>query len=239
MKRTILLVCAVCTLATGAFAQSMTPKQVMQQIRQAYDKVQSLRATVQVKMGETFVASVQFLRPKQFSVQVTQNGKLVQSFTSDGATFTTYDAQRKTYTQQPVSKDEPLAGGHLNFAGFAAIAMEPQFGQMLEGFVQKSFNKAQSKGTQKVGATPCRVVELTGEEGTMTLFLGQKDGLVYRMVYKMADGDTYEELVTALQLNTPVQKTVFAFKPPADAKKVEPRQQAEREDTTSLKGQQA
>jgi len=239
MKRALLVTCAILTLATGAFPQNITPQQVLQQIRQAYDKVQSLRATVQVKMGETFVASVQFLRPKQFSVQVTQNGKLVQSFTSDGATFTTYDAQSKTYTQQPVPEDKPLMGGYLNFAGFAAVAMEPQFGQMLEGFVKRSFNKAQSKGTQKVGATPCRVVELTGEGGTMTLFLGQKDGLVYRMVYKMSDGDTYEELVTALQLNTPVQKTAFAFKPPADAKKEEPKQQAEREDTTSLKGQEA
>ncbi|GBC94428.1 Thiol-disulfide oxidoreductase ResA [bacterium HR16] len=239
MKRALLITCAILTLATGALPQNITPQQVLQQIRQAYDKVQSLRATVQVKMGETFVASVQFLRPKQFSVQVTQNGKLVQSFTSDGATFTTYDAQSKTYTQQPVPEDKPLMGGYLNFAGFAAVAMEPQFGQMLEGFVKRSFNKAQSKGTQKVGATPCRVVELTGEGGTMTLFLGQKDGLVYRMVYKMSDGDTYEELVTALQLNTPVQKTAFAFKPPADAKKEEPKQQAERDDTTSLKGQEA
>jgi len=239
MKRALLVTCAILTLATSAFPQNINPQQVLQQIRQAYDKVQSLRATVQVKMGETFVASVQFLRPKQFSVQVTQNGKLVQSFTSDGATFTTYDAQSKTYTQQPVPEDKPLMGGYLNFAGFAAVAMEPQFGQMLEGFVKRSFNKAQSKGTQKVGATPCRVVELTGEGGTMTLFLGQKDGLVYRMVYKMSDGDTYEELVTALQLNTPVQKTAFAFKPPADAKKEEPKQQAEREDTTSLKGQEA
>jgi peroxiredoxin/outer membrane lipoprotein-sorting protein len=239
MKRTILVVCAVCTLAAGAFAQSMTPKQVMQQIRQAYEKVQSLRATVQMKMGETFVASVQFVRPKQFLVQVTQNGKLVQSFISDGTTFTTYNVQQKTYTQQPVPEDKPLAGGHLNFAGFAAIAMEPQFGQILEGFAERSFNKVQAKGTQKVGTIPCRVVELTGEGGTMTLFLGQKDGLVYKMVYKMSDGDTYEELVTALQLNTPVQKTAFAFKPPADAKKVEPGQQAERDDTTSLKGQEA
>lgn len=239
MKRALLVTCAMLTLATGAFPQNITPLQVMQQIRQAYDKVQSLRATVQIKMGETFVASLQFLRPKQFSVQVSQNGKLVQSFTSDGATFTTYDAQSKTYTQQPVSEDKPLMGGYLNFAGFAAVAMEPQFGQMLEGFMKRSFNKAQSKGTQKVGATPCRVVELAGEGGTMTLFLGQKDGLVYRMVYKMSDGDTYEELVTALQLDTPVQKTVFAFKPPADAKKAEPKQQAERDDTTSLKGQEA
>ncbi len=239
MKRALLVACAMLTLATGAFPQSITPQQVMQQIRQAYDKVQSLRATVQIKMGETFVASVQFLRPKQFSVQVTQNGKLVQSFTSDGATFTTYNAQSKTYTQQPVPEDKPLMGGHLNFAGFAAVAMEPQFGQMLEGFMKQSFNKAQSKGTQKVGVTPCRVVELSGEGGTMTLFLGQKDGLVYRMVYKMSDGDTYEELVTALQLNTPVQKTAFAFKPPADAKKTEPGQQGERDDTNSLKGQEA
>lgn len=240
MKRTILVFCAVCALAAGAFAQSTTPKQVMQQIRQAYDKVQSLRATVQMKMGgETFVASVQFVRPKQFLVQVTQNGKPVQSFISDGTTFTTYDAQQKTYLQQPVPEDKPLAGGHLNFAGFAAMALEPQFGQILEAFAERSFNNAQAKGAQKVGTTPCRVVELTGEGGTMTLLLGQKDGLVYKMVYKTSDGDTYEEVVTALQLNTPVQKTAFAFKPPADAKKVEPGQQAERDDTTSLKGQEA
>lgn len=241
MKRTILVVCAVCTLATGAFAQSMTPKQVMQQIRQAYEKVQSLRATVQMKMGETFVASVQFVRPKQFLVQVTQNGKLVQSFISDGTTFTTYDAQQKTYTQQPVPEDKPLTGGHLTFAGFAALAMEPQFGQILEGFLQQSFEKVQAKGAQKVGATPCRVVELTGKGGTMTLFLGQKDGLVYRMVYKMPDGDTYEEVVTTLQLNPSIQKTAFAFKPPAGAKKAEAPTAAQRaeEDTTSLKGQEA
>lgn len=239
MRRTILAACALLTLTTGALAQSITPKQVMQQIRQAYGKVESLRATVQVKMGDTFVASVRFLRPRQFSVQVTQNGKLVQSFTSDGTTFTTYDAQNKTYSQQPVAEDKPLVGGHLNFAGFAAVALEPQFGQMLEGFLERSFNKAQAKGTQKVGDIPCRVVELSGEGGTMTLFLGQKDGLVYRMVYKMSDGDTYEETVTALQMNAPIQKTAFAFKPPADAKKAEPGQEEARDDTTSLKGQEA
>jgi peroxiredoxin/outer membrane lipoprotein-sorting protein len=243
MKRAGLIVGAMLTLGLKniVFAQATTPKQVIQGIRRAYDQVQSLSVTLQLNRGETFVASVRFVRPKQFVVQVMQDGKLIQSFTSDGATLTTYDAQNKTYTQKSVAKDEPLTGGHLTFAGFAGLAMEPQFGQTVESFVQQNFEKAQAKGTQKVGATPCRVVELTGKGGTMTLFLGQKDGLVYRMVYKMPDGDTYEELVTSLQLNPRIEKTVFAFKPPAGAKKAEFPKASPRaeEDTTSLKGQEA
>jgi len=85
------------------------------------------------------------------------------------------------------------------------------------------------------------VVELTGKGGTMTLYLGEKDGLVYRMVYKMPDGDIYEETVTALQLNPTIQKSVFAFNPPAGAKKAEPAKEEEtaRDDTNSLKGAEA
>lgn len=239
MKRAILAACALLVLGTGALAQNTTPRQVMQEIRQAYDKVQSLRATVQLKMGETFVTSVRFVRPRQFSVQVTQNGKPVQSFVSDGTTYTQYDPERKEYVQQPVKQDEPIIGAYLSFAGFAAAALEPQFGQILEGFAQQNFDKVQQKGTQKVGNTPCRVVELSGQGGTMTLFLGQKDGLVYRMVFKSRDGETYEELVTAMQVNTPVPSTAFAFKPPAGAQKREAPQAAGREDTTQLKGQPA
>lgn len=240
MKRFFIIAC-ILGLAGAAFAQSTTPKQVMQNIQQAYGKVQSLKATLQIKMGETFVSSVQFQRPKLFMVRVTQNGKTVYSFTSDGKTFTSYDAQKNSYQQQEVSADSPLVGGHLQFAGFAAMAMEPQYGKMLEGFFQQSFDKAQAKGKQKVGNTPCRVVELTGKGGTMTLYLGEKDGLVYRMVYKMPDGDIYEEMVTALQLNPTIQKSVFAFNPPAGAKKAEPAKEEEtaRDDTNSLKGAEA
>ena len=240
MKRFFIIAC-ILGLAGAAFAQSTTPKQVMQNIQQAYGKVQSLKATLRIKMGETFVSSVQFQRPKLFMVRVTQNGKTVYSFTSDGKTFTTYDAQKNSYQQQEVSADSPLVGGHLQFAGFAAMAMEPQYGKMLEGFFQQSFDKAQAKGKQKVGNTPCRVVELTGKGGTMTLYLGEKDGLVYRMVYKMPDGDIYEEMVTALQLNPTIQKSVFAFNPPAGAKKAEPAKEEEtaRDDTNSLKGAEA
>jgi outer membrane lipoprotein-sorting protein/peroxiredoxin len=240
MKRFFIIAC-ILGLAGAAFAQSTTPKQVMQNIQQAYGKVQSLKATLQIKMGETFVSSVQFQRPKLFMVRVTQNGKTVYSFTSDGKTFTSYDAQKNSYQQQEVSADSPLVGGHLQFAGFAAMAMEPQYGKMLEGFFQQSFDKAQAKGKQKVGNTPCRVVELTGKGGTMTLYLGEKDGLVYRMVYKMPDGDIYEEMVTALQLNPTIQKSVFAFNPPAGAKKAEPAKEDEtaRDDTNSLKGAEA
>jgi outer membrane lipoprotein-sorting protein/thiol-disulfide isomerase/thioredoxin len=240
MKRFFIIAC-ILGLAGAAFAQSTTPKQVMQNIQQAYGKVQSLKATLQIKMGETFVSSVQFQRPKLFMVRVSQNGKTVYSFTSDGKTFTTYDAQKNSYQQQEVSADSPLVGGHLQFAGFAAMAMEPQYGKMLEGFFQQSFDKAQAKGKQKVGNTPCRVVELTGKGGTMTLYLGEKDGLVYRMVYKMPDGDIYEEMVTALQLNPTIQKSVFAFNPPAGAKKAEPAKEDEtaRDDTNSLKGAEA
>jgi cytochrome c-type biogenesis protein len=240
MKRFFIIAC-ILGLAGAAFAQSTTPKQVMQNIQQAYGKVQSLKATLQIKMGETFVSSVQFQRPKLFMVRVSQNGKTVYSFTSDGKTFTTYDAQKNSYQQQEVSADSPLVGGHLQFAGFAAMAMEPQYGKMLEGFFQQSFDKAQAKGKQKVGNTPCRVVELTGKGGTMTLYLGEKDGLVYRMVYKMPDGDIYEETVTALQLNPTIQKSVFAFNPPAGAKKAEPAKEDEtaRDDTNSLKGAEA
>jgi len=240
MKRFFIIACMF-GLVGSAFAQATTPKQVIQNIQQAYDKVQSLRATVQIKMGETFVSSVYFQRPKQFVVRVSQNEKARYSFISDGKTFTTYDAQQKSYQQQEVSADSPLVGGHLQFAGFAAMAMEPQYGKMLEGFVQQSFDKAQAKGSQKVGNIPCRVVELSGRGGTMTLYTGEKDGLVYRMVYKMPDGDTYEERVVALQLNTPIQQSVFAFKPPAGAKKAEPNRAEEtaRDDTTSLKGAEA
>jgi len=240
MKRFFIIAC-ILGLAGAAFAQSTTPKQVMQNIQQAYGKVQSLKATLQIKMGETFVSSVQFQRPKLFMVRVTQNGKTVYSFTSDGKTFTSYDAQKNSYQQQEVSADSPLVGGHLQFAGFAAMAMEPQYGKMLEGFFQQSFDKAQAKGKQKVGKVPCRVVELTGKGGTMTLYLGEKDGLVYRMVYKMPDGDIYEETVTALQLNPTIQKSVFAFNPPAGAKKAEPAKEEEtaRDDTNSLKGAEA
>jgi len=240
MKRFFIIAC-ILGLAGAAFAQSTTPKQVMQNIQQAYGKVQSLKATLQIKMGETFVSLVQFQRPKLFMVRVTQNGKTVYSFTSDGKTFTSYDAQKNSYQQQEVSADSPLVGGHLQFAGFAAMAMEPQYGKMLEGFFQQSFDKAQAKGKQKVGNVPCRVVELTGKGGTMTLYLGEKDGLVYRMVYKMPDGDIYEETVTALQLNPTIQKSVFAFNPPAGAKKAEPAKEDEtaRDDTNSLKGAEA
>jgi cytochrome c-type biogenesis protein len=240
MKRFFIIAC-ILGLAGAAFAQSTTPKQVMQNIQQAYGKVQSLKATLRIKMGETFVSLVQFQRPKLFMVRVTQNGKTVYSFTSDGKTFTSYDAQKNSYQQQEVSADSPLVGGHLQFAGFAAMAMEPQYGKMLEGFFQQSFDKAQTKGKQKVGNTPCRVVELTGKGGTMTLYLGEKDGLVYRMVYKMPDGDIYEETVTALQLNPTIQKSVFAFNPPAGAKKAEPAKEDEtaRDDTNSLKGAEA
>lgn len=244
MRRLAIISCLA--LATGVvgnvFAQGLTPQKVMQEVQQAYSKVQSLKAVVQVKVGEEiYVSTVQFLRPAQFVVQVKQEGNLVQSYTSDGKTYTIYNPADKSYIQQEVSSDSPLIGGHLTFAGFAGLAMEPKFGGMLETYIRQNFEKAQAKGTEKVGATPCRVVELTGKGGTMNLFLGSKDGLVYRMVYKMSGGSTYEELVTSLQLNPSIPKDVFAFKPPADAKKVEPKQQAEesREDTKSLEGQPA
>lgn len=244
MRRLAIISCLA--LATGVvgnvFAQGLTPQKVMQEVQQAYSKVQSLKAVVQVKAGEEiYVSTVQFLRPAQFVVQVKQEGNLVQSYTSDGKTYTIYNPANKSYIQQEVSSDSPLIGGHLTFAGFAGLAMEPKFGEMLETYIRQNFEKAQAKGTEKVGATPCRVVELTGKGGTMNLFLGSKDGLVYRMVYKMSGGSTYEELVTSLQLNPSIPKDVFAFKPPADAKKVEPKQQAEgsREDTKSLEGQPA
>ncbi len=228
-------------LTGTVFAQALTPKSVMQSIRQAYGKVQSLKATVQVKSGsETVVSSVQFQRPKQFAVQVKQNGNPVQTYISDGKTYTVYSPQSKTYEQKTVDANTPLTGGHLTFAGFIAVAMEPRFGEMLESYFSESFDKAQAKGKQKVGATPCRVVELSGKSGTMTLYLGEKDGLVYRMVYRMADGDTYEELVTAMQVNATIPKNTFAFNPPAGAKKEEPRKEpAERETTDTLKGQDA
>lgn len=244
MRRLAIIGCLA--FATGfvgsVFAQGLTPQKVMQDIRQAYSKVQSLKASVQVKAGEdVYVSTVQFLRPAQFVVQVKQKGNLVQLYTSDGKTYTIYNPADKSYIQQEVSSDSPLIGGHLTFAGFVGLAMEPKFGEMLETYIRQNFEKAQTKGTEKVGTTPCRVVELTGKVGTMSLFLGSKDGLVYRMVYKMSGGSTYEELVTSLQLNPGISKDIFAFKPPADAKKVEPKQQAEesREDTKSLEGQPA
>ncbi|MEJ5253486.1 MAG: redoxin family protein [Chthonomonadetes bacterium] len=229
-------------LASTVFAQGLTPKKVMQDIRQAYGKVQSLKGTVQVKTsGQTFVSTVQFQRPGRFVVEVKQDGNLMQSYTSDGKTYTTYNATDKSYLQQEVRADTPLIGGHLTFAGFTGLAMEPRFGEMLEGYIQQNFQKAQAKGTQKVGTVPCRVVELTGNEGTMTLFLGNTDGLVYRMVYKMSGGGTYEEMVTSLQVNPRIPQTAFAFKPPADAKKLEPKQMAEEQsqDTSALQGQDA
>lgn len=244
MRRLTIIGCLA--FATGfvcnVFAQGLTPQKVMQDIRQAYSKVHSLKAVVQVKMGEdVYVSTVQFLRPAQFVVQVKQKGDLEQLYISDGKTYTIYDPADNSYVQQEVSSDNPLIGGHLTFAGFAGLAMEPKFGELLETYIRQNFETAQAKGTEKVGTTPCRVVELTGKGGTMSLFLGSKDGLVYRMVYKMSGGTTHEELVTSLQLNPGISKDVFAFKPPADAKKKEPKQQAEgsREDTKSLEGQSA
>lgn len=242
MKRAVWFGC-LALLASAVFAQGLTPKKVMQDVRQAYGKLQSLKTTVQVKAGgQTMVSTVQFLRPGQFVVEVKQNGNPMQSYTSDGKTFTTYNFPNKNYIQQEVSPDTPLIGGHLTFAGFAGITMEPKFGEMLESYIQQNFDKAEAKGTQKVGSTPCRVVTLTGRGGTMTLYLGAKDGLVYRMVYKMPSGDTYEELVTSMQVNPSLPKTAFAFKPPAGATKVEPKELEEKEperDTRSLQGQDA
>jgi len=240
MKRFIAIACMF-GLVNSAFGQAMTPKQVIQDIQQAYGKLQSLRATLQIKMGETFVSSVQFQRPKQFVVRVTQNEKALYAFISDGKTFTVYNAQKKSYQQREFSADDPLGGEYLQFAGFAAIALEPLFGKAMEGFIAQSFDKAQAKGSQKVGNVACRVVELSGRGGTMTLYTGEKDGLVYRMVYKMPDGDTYEERVIALQLNSPIQQGVFAFKPPAGAKKEDPPRAEEtaRDTTTALMGTQA
>lgn len=245
MRKLALISCVAFAvgLASTVFAQGLTPKKVIQDIRQAYAKVQSLKGTVQVKTsGQTFVSTVQFQRPGRFVVEVKQDGNLMQSYTSDGKTYTTYDAKNKSYLQQEVRADTPLIGGHLTFAGFAGVAMEPRFGEMLEGFVQQNFQKAQAKGTQKVGTVPCRVVELTGNGGTMTFFLGNTDGLVYRMVYKMTGGSTYEEMVTSLQVNPRIPQTAFAFKPPADAKKLDPKQMAEEQsqnDTNALQGQDA
>ncbi|MCS6830928.1 MAG: redoxin family protein [Armatimonadota bacterium] len=239
MKHTILVACALLALATATYAQATTPRQVIQQIRQAYAKVRTLKATVQVKTGnERYVSSVQFVRPRQFRIQVTQNGKPVATFVSDGTTFTQYFARDNRYTQEQLT-DDPSVGQPLNFIGFASLAIVPQIGEILEDYAHQHFSKVQAKGTQKVGTVPCRVVELTGRGGTMTLFLGQKDGLVYRMTHKMAYGETSEELTTALQVNVPIQQAAFAFKPPANAKKEEPRHQAERDDTPSLKGQEA
>ncbi|MDW8289554.1 MAG: redoxin family protein [Armatimonadota bacterium] len=239
MKQAILAACAVLLLTAGALAQNTTPRQVIKELRQAYSKVQSLRATIQIKMGETYISSVQFVRPRQFSVQVTQNGKLLYSFVSDGSTYTHYDANEKKYVQQPVEQGQPLLGAYLTFVGYTSTALEPHFGELLEDLAQQNFNKVRQKGTQKVGNTPCRVVDLSGKGGTMTLFLGQKDGLLYRMVFRSRNGDIFEEKVTALQVNTPIPKTVFAFKPPAGAQKVEEPQVARREDTTTLEGQAA
>lgn len=226
-------------LTSTVFAQGLTPKKVLQDVRQAYGKVQSLKATVQVKAGgQVMVSTVQFLRPGQFVVETKQDGNPVQSYISDGKTYTTYNPAQKNYTQQEVPAETPLLGRHLTFAGFAGIALEPKFGEMLEDYCQTTFEKAQAKGSQKVGDVPCRVVELAGKKGTMTLFLGTKDGLVYRMVYKMSDGNSYEEQVTSLQVNPNIARTTFAFKPPAGATKVEPKKR-ETEETPSLQGQEA
>jgi len=241
-SRTIIVGMVLALGLTGTvFAQALTPKGVMQGIRQAYSKVQSVKATVQVKSGnESLVSTVQFQRPRQFVVQTKQNGNMGQTFTSDGKTYTVYSPQTKTYQQQEVNANAPLVGGHLTMSGFIAIAIEPRFGEMLESYFGQNFDKAQAKGNAKVGEVSCRVVEMTGKGGTMTLYLGSKDGLVYRMVYKMAEGETYEELVTALQLNPTISRDAFAFKPPADAKKAEPRTQAaESEETDTLKGKDA
>lgn len=243
MKRTIFIACGIMAfgIMASVLAQSLTPKQVIQQIRQAYDKVQSLQATVEIQAGnEKTTANILFLRPRQFSVRVTQNGKPAYSFTSDGKTFTTYMEANKSYQQQPVPEgNEPIIGGHLSSAGFASMALEPQFGEMLGQFMSSRFQKARSLGNAKVGTVVCRVIELNGNKETMKLYLGSKDGLVYRMVYRTTDGNTYEETVTSLRLNPPLQKTAFAFKPPAGSQKAEAPQPRETEDKLVKKGQDA
>lgn len=227
-------------LTSTTFAQTLTPKAVIQSIRQAYGKVQSLKATVQVKLGsEAVVSTVQFRRPKQFVVETTQNGQPMETIYSDGKTLTVYRPQAKTYQQREIEADSILIGD-LTLVGFTAVALEPRFGEVLEQYFGQNFTKAQAKGSSKVGSVPCRTVELSGKGGTMTLYLGSKDGLVYRMVYKMAEGETYEETVTNLQVNPTIPQNVFAFKPPVGAKKAEPKtQEAQSEGTDTLKGQDA
>lgn len=227
-------------LTGTSFAQTLTPKAVIQGIRQAYGKVQSLKATVQWKVGKgAFVSTVQFRRPKQFVVETTQNGQPMQTIYSDGKTLTVYHPQAKTYQQREIEADSILIGD-LTLVGFTAVALEPRFGEVLEQYFGQNFTKAQAKGSSKVGSVPCRVVEVSGKGGTMTLYLGSKDGLVYRMVYKMAEGETYEEIATNVQVNPTIPQNVFAFKPPADAKKAEPETQAaQSEGPDTLKDQDA
>lgn len=245
MRSMPMVLCTVLVfgLVHAVFAQTLTPKGVIQNLRQAYGKVQSLKATVRFKMRNTeVVSSLQLVRPRQYLVEIKQNGKPILVYSSDGKTLTQYDPSSKTYVQQPLRPDTSLAATAPIVGFFMPLAMDPKVGEMLQSAIQESFNKAQAKGTQKVGTVSCKVIELTGKEGTLTLYIGAKDGLVYRVTAKEPNGQVvFEETVTSLQLNPSIPKTVFAFRPPAGATKQETPRVAQREevDTSSLKGQDA
>lgn len=231
--------CALLLLHPGAFAQQrITPQQVIQQIGQAYAKVQTLRATVQIREQAVFTSAIHFQRPRQFRIQMSQDGKPVYLVTYDGKTITRYNIAEKTYFQQELGQNAPLPFDVLILAGFSAMAMDADFSKAMQEAYLRAFNKAVVRGKQKVGNVVCRVVEVSGVGGTMLLYIGEKDGLVYRRVYRSTNGESSEERVLALTVNTPIQKALFAFTPPAGARQLQA-ERPEEEDTNALRGQPA
>ncbi len=249
MIRTLwIAVVALAATAIGVAQQDAKAflKQVQQKYRNAKSWDMKVDMTVEMRLGtnsmkQQITSAFAIQRPNRIAAKLSSGGAVTQEFYSDGKTAYLYNPNAKEYIKMPVPAD--VGSSTAQLLGVVG---------MLLNFLDQDLDKMgpdtqfQMRGTQTVSGRQAQVVEIRqkrNNSSTVTrIFVGAQDRLVYRVEYtetqRMQSGQgnnaqPMERTTTAtatlqyVSFDKPIPASRFQFKPPKDAKEVQPPQQGQ------------
>lgn len=237
MKKWTLWLLPVGLVVSVAIAQQ-DAKAFLKQVQQKYRNAKSL--DVKVNLAIEFQAggntgrqvvdadmAVQF--PNKVSAKIRGGMAGNTEIYSDGKTLYLYMPATKQYMKREAPKD--LKGQGANVLGPLGMLFAFADEDLDKGGANRKFA---FKGTQKLGATQARVVEITDRENnnttTMRFVIGEKDLLIHRVEVSQTlknpqSGQNMTQKITAtLKYNSfdkPIPASRFRFTPPKDAKEMQ------------------
>lgn len=181
-------------------------------------------------------SQIAYSAPARAAVTLSQHGKAIVQFFSDGAVSTTVDIQHKSYRQDALPVGE---AARIVAAGIGSPGLLPGFyadpGGLLN-LLSAPGVVAVARGPEMepVGGVPVesvvtRTVGSNAAEGTFTFVIGQSDHLLRQViVHETAPAGksgpardlTHTEIVTALEANPSLPAATFAYKPGRGFKKI-------------------
>lgn len=181
-------------------------------------------------------SQIAYSAPARAAVTLSQHGKTLVQFFSDGTASTTVDIQHKSYRQDALPAGE---AARIVAAGIGSPGLLPGFyadpGGLLNllsapGVVAVARGpEMEPMGGVPVESVVTRTVGSNAAEGTFTFVIGQSDHLLRQViVHETAPAGksgpardlTHTETVTALEANPSLPAALFAYKPGRGFKKI-------------------